>query len=728
MNEEPLSSNGASATSASAGAEPQDDRAPQLTAVPEPPAQPPDDRDTSDSEPDEAIEPDSLWMDPQVGEELYGDQFAGSSYADINAHGPAAFGNNNTVYVSYEGQPPAKPIIRHLPAVPDLLKVYAYSAADEHLDAVLSHRSTACLTGVSNTGRFSTACAALARHHSADRVREVLLPADVEPDVIVRGPDCIAEDHGYVLRLAGDRHVTVMRRLADTFRQRSASLLLIRDDDVRAKARHSAEVRHQRPLPREVFRHHLRHLLCERWHLTSAQGEQQIDWCLQIKELGEALDATYGPREAVAIASAIANRHPVDESAMEEILALSQPRRREQAADILQSRRAEADRRHRRTDQHERAFRMSYAVFHRLPLHCVFEAADLLLEQIDGEANRPEWGRMALQHPVFELLGPLREDWQEGQEKAQSRGGASRMAWLRDPKMRGAIIDVAWHDFDSTRPALLKWLNTMAASDDDPVRRATAQVAGLLAHHDFDRVCSDLIDGWAASPRPRLRQAAAWAIVTADFGGHVTHRVRKKVRQWANGRLNHHRDVAALVYASGLQQPDLSWSLADLRRIAEDRMQQNVGSVAEAVSQLYATDRTHQIISELADWAQAPPLQRHAANALLALAGKSTDESTGTPVLLERLAASEIDGIALARIWRMALLIRQTSPAGWAVLGDWMADADLDDNLRKTVGELVSELAGDATVRRRMRFHLARHPKFRNGGLPSWIEPAMRDR
>ncbi|MCO1594871.1 hypothetical protein M8C17_06790 [Micromonospora sp. RHAY321] len=684
---------------------------------------------SSGDEPEEEIAPDSLRVDQRVGEELYGAQFAGTSYSHVSAHGATAFGNNNTIHhVSYEGQPSAKPIIRKLAGVPDLVEVYGAAEADDRLDEVLGHRPTACLTGAPNTGRFSTACAALARRHGQDRVDEVLLPAGVNPEVLHRDPDCIAENHGYVLRLPGNGHVQALRQLSEAFRRRSASLLLIRDADPRDAVRHSAEVPHRAPAPRMVFRRHVANRLRKSRKLNRADSQQHADRYLQHDPLCAALDATYGPREVVAIADSVASHHPADEAVLSEILKISQPRRRQRAAEILHSKPTEGGRRPRRADQHERAFRLAYAVCCWQPLHYVFESAGLLLEQIDGEAKRPDWGRLALQHPVSELLGKLDVDWQKGQERNRARGGVSRSAWLHDGGMRGAIIDVAWHEFDSTRPALLKWLAALVSQNDEPVRRAAAEAAGLLAHHDFDRVCQDLIDDWAAAPRQRTRQAAAWALVTADLGGQVDHLVREKVREWAHGRLNYQRDTAARIYASGLQQPDLSWSLADLRRIAEDRMQQDMYAVAEAINQLYTPDRADRILGELARWTEDRQLQRHAANALLALAWKTSGETTtGVPELMRRLAANDIDSNSLARVWRVALLAPDMSWRGSRALGQWLHHADLDESLRKSTGELLSDLASSPAVHRRMRFHLTRLPDFR-AGLPEWIESAMRGR
>ena len=150
--------------------------------------------------------------------------------------------------------------------------------------------------------------------------------------------------------------------------------------------------------------------------------------------------------------------------------------------------------------------------------------------------------------------------------------------------------------------------------------RAAGETAGLLVHHDFDRVHAELIDDWAASPSPRVRQAAAWTETISDLGGQVGHLIRAKLSEWCYGGNNYHRDTAARVYASGLQQRVLEWSMSDLRRIAEDRMQLRSHAVAEGVNQLYQSDRAAWLVTELAHWISSPSVRVHAARAVLALA------------------------------------------------------------------------------------------------------------
>ena len=204
-------------------------------------------------------------------------------------------------------------------------------------------------------------------------------------------------------------------------------------------------------------------------------------------------------------------------------------------------------------------------------------------------------------------MGPeLEGDWFEGQDVAKSSSGSSRSAWIRDPGLRGAVLEVAWHDFDSTREPLLRWLDVLVRDGDLTMRRAAAETAALLVHHDFDRMHETLIDRWAASPRPQLRQAAAWTETTADLGGHVGPHIRERIRGWCYAGNNYQRDTAARVYASGLQQSVLAWSMADLRRIAADRLQRRSRAVAEGINQLYTTDRADWITTELAHGPTSP--------------------------------------------------------------------------------------------------------------------------
>ncbi len=687
---------------------------------PSPPGPPPQGSGPESAEDaDVPIVPDSLRIDERVAEELFG-----ALYTGITTHGPSAFGNNNTI-ITHLGLPSPKPIIGKLPFVLELMEVYVESGADAELDALLSRRSTGCLTGRKSTGRFSTACAALARRHSPDLLYEISLPTGTLPEALVTQADELIEHCGYVLRLSGRGHVDAMRKLADLFRQRSASLVLIKDVEARESEPRDAEVRHQQPDPIGVFRQHLALRLRLDRGVQASEAAQAAQTYLRNDGLQNELKLVYGPKESVALAKAVAKGHPVDDATLEDVLAASQPRRRVRAGAILLPPHDAPITPRRRAGQHERAFRIAYAVFHLQPLHYVFEAASWLLEEIDDAALRPEWGRMALQHPVQDLLGEeFQKDWAEGRDARKAALGASRVAWIRDGGLRGAILDVAWHDFDSTRHSLLKWLDRLVLEGDEVMKRAAAETAALLVHHDFHRVHLELVDGWAASRKPGVRQAAAWTETIADLTGDVRHLVRGKVAHWCAGT-NYQRDTAARLYASGLQQPVPAWSMADLRRIAEDKMQRPFHAVAEGVNQLYQPARARWLIGELAGWCSRPQVRLHAARALIALASRlSADPADERPELLVRLVADEVSVTDLAVVWRAALMEPEVAPQSRPVLSRWLRQADVDSSLRGPAIDLLRSLAVRPAMGRRVRFHLLRTAEFRDG-FPGWLSQEL---
>ncbi len=657
-------------------------------------------------EEDGPVDPDALRADPNVAEELFG---ARCTYIGTTTHGPTQFGLHNTMN-NYFGEKTLDPIIDNLAGIESMLRLYVSTDADDRLDSLLAERPTVCLIGARNSGRFSTARAALARRHPADRIHEVVLPAGVIPEQLTGNPDLLAENSGFVLRLAEDNQVAVMRKLAPLFRSRKSSLLLIKEGLAQQWDQHGGEVSHRAPDPIAVFDKHL--------GIPPIAVRSTVEQCRA--QIEAELKMTYGPKECVALAAAITAEMPQSPDALRTILERSQPRRRKLAAAILLPE-PDAPAARRRASQHERAFRLSYAVFRRRPLHYVFEAADLLLCEIDSAARRPEWGRMALQHPVQQLLGDqLKQDWLAARDPGTERTGLVRTAWIRDPGLRGAIIDVAWHDFDGTRRPLLNWLNQLVNQNDDVMQRAAAEAAGLLADLDFVRVHEELIDDWAKSPKAAIRQAAAWALTYSEKGGNVAPKARAKLREWCSGERKYQHDTAARVYASGLEQPFLAWSMLDLARIAGDRMQESRPAIAAAVNQLYRPERAGWIIDELDRWPQTPPFRVHVTRSILTLAARV--EATlpdGRPDLLQRIAEGQVDVRPLGRLWLGAFFDSAQAPQAAATLAAWIRYADESDDLRAHVVALLDAIITTPANRRRVAFYLAKTPELGNGA-PEW--------
>jgi hypothetical protein len=220
---------------------------------------------------------------------------------------------------------------------------------------------------------------------------------------------------------------------------------------------------------------------------------------------------------------------------MAEVVALSQPSLRRRATQILLSDGARGLLPGPRETRYQRAFQIAYVAFDGLPLGYAFDAAGELLDEIDLKSGHAPANRPAFDRSVPELLGEdLCRDWAHGMDAdAGGTNGASRMAYVRDASFVGHVLDVAWHDLDNTRPALLGWLRRLADDDRLEVRRRAAVIAGWLAHHDFEQVYGKLIDGWASAPRPHRRHVAGWTLTVAATGVRTRPVIAARLRDWA---------------------------------------------------------------------------------------------------------------------------------------------------------------------------------------------------
>ena len=195
--------------------------------------------------------------------------------------------------------------------------------------------------------------------------------------------------------------------------------------------------------------------------------------------------------------------------------------------------------------------------------------------------------------------------------------------------------------------------------------------------------------------------------------------VRAKLSAWCSHG-NYQRDTAARVYASGLEQSVLAWSMFDLARIAANKMQCGRHAVAEAVNQLYRPERADWILTDLYGWSQAPLVQVHAARALIALARRADPEAPdGRPELLTRLVERRVTMAHLARLWTVAFLEPSTAAEAAHSLARWIGHADAKPELRPYAVELLQKTAATPAMGRRISFYLTRSPELRNG-LPEW--------
>ena len=654
---------------------------------------------------DEHFEPDELRVDEQSKEDVLGASYERQTFEGITTNDAAMFGNGNK---QFNLAPPKLHVSSRRPfGIDDIVHCYEPTGQEDELRTRLDRRKTVCLTGEPGSGRLTSACRALLDRFATDEVRELLPPPGRDLKEAVHEIASLTPGRGYLIRIYDQDPAPIIRRLHAIVEAAKSELVVIRDSPGRMTTTGDAEIRHTRPSARGVFNvhvHRLRHIAKG----TPAAYEQAMD------EGG--VDLPSRPRDVVALA-VLAVGHPPD-SAKEELNKQSQRRLQATAADILDVQYALRTPARRRLPQHRRAFRLAFALLDGEPISRVFEATGMLLSCLDQESGWDDLGRTALEHSVVGLLGDdLAADWRsdDGSPLARVERGL--------PK---AMLDVAWHEFDHTRPALVSWLNLLVETDQEVFRNAAVRAAVTLALVDFDEVFRVLVDQWSGSAKPRVQRSAARAIVILSSAKQVNQRVYRTVDSWVWGAANRRRETVAWAYASGLQQSDPRWNLLHLGRIAQDPMQRGQLTIAEGIGQM-ATPALHGlIVSTLADWirqdAPARLATRHAARSLLRLAQiPGTEGWHSTPALLQSLAEAKVSSHDLSVLWFAVLLGASTQRHAWTVLLSWLKQAHRNTDLQKPVTEMLDDMAGAPPMRRRMRQCLLRPD------VPDWISAVIKE-
>jgi hypothetical protein len=661
---------------------------------------------------DDDIRAGSLAVDRETALQLFGWK---AGFTKSRMSGQTAVGDNNTIVNVVDGHDP-QPYVGALTHIAEQRRTYAPNLSDDELSELLSARHVVCLSGKPGTGRFTAACMALAEQHGVDGIHEIVLPGNTQLESLWRNGEVPLKGKGHVLRLAAQHDCTRLRPLEDVFRRRGARLVAITSA---SSGPDGLRVSHEPADPSEILRAHLRAAL-------TPEGTEP-DAYLEMTSVRVAVAAAYRPREIVDIAGRIAKQRPLDEEQMERLLAESTPRQRERGERALLLKRDHQSFPGTQRDQYLRAFRMTYALFHGRPLHYVFDAVDLLLEVANVAAGWPKTLRTSLEHPVSDLLGEdLAQDWEDARKQFSATAtGTSRTARLRDPGLRGILLDLAWHEFDGTHHTLVKWLQALVDRGDDVMRRTAADAAALLMSHDFDLAQRLLIDGWAKNPRSAVRQVAAWSVATAYIGGGVEQQVRDQVRKWV-GETARYRDTAARVYASGLRQPHLQWTMGDLLQIAMDRGQRRNAVIGEALSELYDRAYAGPFVAGLRLWLgdDAPrEVHAHVVRAASKLLQREHTNYPGCAELLVLVADKTVAVDDLETLWRHVLFEPDTATRPWSELAGWLGSADENTDLRPGFTEILQRLADDSVIERRLRYYLPRSGG--NRPLPEWVLQAM---
>ncbi|MDG6100897.1 hypothetical protein Daura_01815 [Dactylosporangium aurantiacum] len=595
------------------------------------------------------------------------------------------------------------------------IHTYAPTSTPDRLVERLVRRPVAYLSGPPGSGRITAALVGLARTHAPDRITQLRLVGDEPIHAYLSDRDLLRRDHGHVVELARtvEPEPSELAQLSTLAREARAAVVFIGAADANSRQLVEYHVEHTAPEAREVFLVWLERRLRDRGGCVDAcptcEGacvQRYLERCRTryVRHLSANTMA-----DAVRFAEDFAELVP-DDSMAEDLLA-DRRTLRAKAAKLLGAAPAGEgqDRdgyRARRLAQHRRAARLAFAVFHGYPLIRVFEATGALSRRLDEAAGRSTSDRTVLEHSLEDLLDGIRH---EGSTDRADRVGAARIARLRQPGLVRGLLDVAWHEYDTAREPLLRWLDDLVESDD---ARPVAAAAGLLCEYDFEQVSRHLLASWAASNTRSRREAAALACELAVHNPALESRVLRCVAGWVEQPGNR-RDTAVRTYATNTFRRRYPLdALTALERAARDDMQRTSNAIPVGVRGIYYTNSTA-VLQRLVRWPDSPVanLRTMASRCLLQLAEVDSDAigeaaTNAWPALLRQTAKGEVSAADHASLWPGALLNPVTARQAWSVFERWIARAAGDADLTGVLCEVFDHVLQGAPLNRRAGFYL----------------------
>ncbi|GAA3232468.1 hypothetical protein ACFO1B_20955 [Dactylosporangium siamense] len=595
------------------------------------------------------------------------------------------------------------------------IHTYTATATPDRLVERLTRRPVAYLSGTAGSGRVTAALVGLARTHGSDRITQLRLVGDDPIHAYLSDRTLLRSDYGHIVELARtvEPEPSELAQLSVLAREAHAAVVLVGAAETNNRQLVEYHVEHARPDPRDVFLVWLERWLGDRGSCIdtcpTCEGEcvrRYVERC-RTQHLRHLSANTMA--DAVRFAAQFAELVP-DAAAAVDLLA-DRTALRAKAVALLEAAPAQDGERHeahraRRLAQHRRAARLAFAVFNGYPLTRVFTATEALCQRLDEATGRGSTDRTVLEHNLDHLLDGIRNDLPTDQA---GPAGAARIARLRQPGLVRGLLDVAWHEYDTARQPLLRWLDDLVGADDV---RPVAAAAGLLCEYDFGQIRRHLLENWAASNTRSRREAAALACELAVHNPELAPRVLACVAGWVE-QAGNRRDTAVRTYATNTFRRRYPLdALAVLERAARDDMQRTSNAIPVGVRGIYTTNGAA-VVQRLVRWPDSPVanLRTMASRCLLQLADMDSDAvgeaaTKAWPALLRQTATGEVSAADHANLWPGALLNPATARQAWSVFERWIGLAADDTELTSALCELLGHVLRDGPINQRARFYL----------------------
>ncbi|PRY00710.1 hypothetical protein [Allonocardiopsis opalescens] len=617
------------------------------------------------------------------------------------------------------------------PVDPDRLRedarTYVATRSDPQLRMLLDTLSLVFLTGPASTGRHASAGDALARwslRTERDPLVAVLHPQSPFGTLTAR----LRPGHGHVLDATGQMWPATVpdaevKEVQSWLRQNRASLVVLIDEPNPVTEVRQYQLHHQPAAPERILRAHLRHCLD-----APEQDGAVLAAAREDAETRDWLDELTAPAECVELASVLADWWRTGRGAPP---AVRQVRHRllcHQARELLRAAPAVES-------PTQQAYALAGAVLDRHELNTVIRAAGRLAELLRATENpHGSRGRQVFTDPLHNRTRHIRIV--AARSAGPATGGSVRqLVRMKQPRLAGALVDVAWSEFDACRGPLLDWLRELCLDHDTRVRISAAQTLGRLAGIDFAEIKREVLDAWAGSVRPAHHQAAAWLLEKAVKDGARADEARAVLRRWARSGDRLQVLIALRAYGTEIGRDDPQEALRGIREVVLARrwtrgrpgqvLRPDVRwLVSSALAEIYTAgpDQRGEVLSELLAWARRDPaVTPQVTQALMLIAllpadpgGSGADGAPRRPERYDLLSwlADPPDGSAgtvpvedIVQLWRTALVDAHLFHHAWRFLISWDRSAAPGTPERAYMHDLFARLAADPRLRSRIAFY-----------------------
>lgn len=316
--------------------------------------------------------------------------------------------------------------------------------------------------------------------------------------------------------------------------------------------------------------------------------------------------------------------------------------------------------------------------------------------------------------PHRELFGLRRDEWIDPlQGLLELRPRAVRPAEqcvehirMRNPDLPQALRTELWHQYDSIRLSVLKWLHGLAGNPSADIRLRAAQTVGELGMHDFEFVYQQVITKWATSRGSWQREAAAFALeAAATLDPALTPHIHQLLKDWCGGSSRHRQLTAVTAFGTDLGAKDPCRALRSLRDLTKSGDAEMLGIASRSVVDLFETN-SGVVVQELEEWTRSKDedSRQLSLTSLVQLAFRHDED--GQPALLSWYR-SQTGALPLVDLWRMTLMEREVSADAWDALRQWCRHSDADPRLVPPLMDLLKAVAStDPAIRKRIMWYL----------------------